>query len=129
MASMGNVCPGLYDEGRDRSRGKTRVRQNSIPFVQGRLGTFFTPAGSDAITSSRYKTWSQGCHVVFPHTWVNKILTPFVSSRTRGPHNDSAASTVSWGRAKPGERAEDEEKQFGQFCIDHATGRTGVGSE
>lgn len=97
-----SVCPRLCDGGRHRSRGETRVHQNSVLFVQGRLGTLFSPAGSDVITSSRHKTWSHGCHaIIFPHTWVNKILTPFVSSQTCGPQNDSVASALVHG-AEPG---------------------------
>lgn len=58
------------------------------------------PAGSAAITSSRYNIWSRGSHN--PHL-VDKILIPFVSSHTPGPQSCLChLHSVSWGRGMSG---------------------------
>lgn len=84
-----SVCPRLYGGGRDRSRGKAQVHQNSILFPQ-RGQSRSHPLGANLAPGLAMP-------IAFPHTWVDEILTPFVSSLTCGPQNDSLASALFHG--------------------------------
>lgn len=71
--------------------------------VGAKLGFIRTPFCFPSGVSHDHILWVQNLApglampIAFPHSWVDEILTPFVSSLTCGPQNDSLASALFHG--------------------------------